>query len=91
LEKSSFGLGGGWDMLEVFLCAAALSGVAWHLDIAWRSNHGFWLNKAAMFFFVAFFTQAFVDENAGLACLVGIALILFSIFPRRWAGVSFGL
>ncbi|MEO9822439.1 MAG: hypothetical protein ABJ370_10560 [Paracoccaceae bacterium] len=68
----------------------------WFFDLKSGPNHGFWLNKAALMTFTMYtlivLFESNYNNNAYWSLLPsGIALMLFSIFVRRPAGLSVGV
>ncbi|MEP3844917.1 MAG: hypothetical protein ABJM43_06205 [Paracoccaceae bacterium] len=67
----------------------------WFFDLKAGPNHGFWLNKAALMTFTIYtfavvLESAFENDPYWSLLPSGIALMLFSIFVRRPAGLSVG-
>ena len=69
--------------------------VGWFFDLKTGPNHGFWLNKSALITFTIYtfavvIGSAFGGDAYWSLLPSGIALMLFSIFMRRPAGLSVG-
>jgi len=82
------------DEVWFFLFMSCLCfGLAWAFDLQPGPNHGFWINKMGLLAFFLFTLVVAVDwprETYLLLLPTGAALILFSVFVRRSAGVSGG-
>ena len=69
--------------------------VGWFFDLRTGPNHGFWLNKSALitytiYTFFVVIGSTFGNDAYWSLLPSGIALMLFSIFVRRPAGLSMG-
>ncbi len=75
-----------------FLGASAFGmGLTWVFDLRSRSNHGFWLNKVALFCFTIYaFWVAFGRGWEEILLFASLVLLAVSLFLRRPVGVSAG-